>query len=269
MAGLLITNGLIIAGLMLTAWLLSLPLRDVSIVDILWGAGFAVVAWASIRQAGGTGAITEPIGPWLIVGLTTLWGLRLSAYLAWRNHGRPEDRRYAAMRQKWGRAFPAVSLCTVFGLQGAVMWIVSLPVQLGTSANAAPQVWLVAAGVCVWCVGMLFETVGDWQLARFRADPANAGAVCDRGLWRYTRHPNYFGDFCVWWGLFLAGVGCGAPWWTIIGPIVMSVLLMAVSGVTLLESDLQQRKPAYADYMRRTNAFFPGPPQPAVLNEGR
>lgn len=262
----LITNALIIAALMLAAWLLSLPLRDVSIVDILWGAGFVVVAWASMLQADAIGA--GRIGPWLILGLTTLWGLRLSAYLAWRNHGRPEDRRYAAMRDNWGRAFPAVSLITVFGLQGLVMWIVSLPVQLGIAASAAPQAGLIVPGVLLWSVGMIFETVGDWQLARFRAEPANAGKVFDGGLWRYTRHPNYFGDFCVWWGLFLAGVACGAPWWTIVGPIVMSVLLVAVSGVTLLEHDLQQRKPEYANYMRRTNSFFPGPPRQSVLGEG-
>lgn len=264
MTSLLITNTLIIAGLMLAAWLLSLPLRDVSIVDILWGAGFAVVAWASFLQAGDT----ERGGPWLLAGMTTLWGLRLSAYLAWRNHGRPEDRRYAAMRDKWGRAFPAVSLITVFGLQALVMWIVSLPVQLGIATEATPQSWLIVPGVLLWFVGMIFETLGDWQLARFRADPANAGSVFDRGLWRYTRHPNYFGDFCVWWGLFLAGAGCGAPWWTIAGPCVMSVLLLAVSGVTLLEHDLQQRKPEYANYMRRTNSFFPGPPRQPILSEG-
>ncbi len=262
MAEILIVNALVIASLMLAAWLVSLPLRDVSIIDILWGSGFAVVAWVSLYRAGDLAS--AEIGPWLIVALTTVWGLRLSGYLAWRNHGQPEDRRYASMREKWGKAFPIVSLFTVFGLQGVVMWVVALPVQLGIFESDQPIGWLLAAGVFVWCIGMIFETVGDWQLARFKSHPANKGEVFDRGLWRYTRHPNYFGDFCVWWGLYLAGLACAAPWWTIIGPIIMSVLLMSVSGVTLLEQDLKQRKPEYVDYIRRTNAFFPGPPNLAA-----
>jgi steroid 5-alpha reductase family enzyme len=251
-AELLLNNAIVIAALLGSVWLVSLPLRDVSIIDIAWGLGFVLVAWASTLSSTANGA-----GAGLLLWLTTLWGLRLSGYLAWRNHGRPEDPRYARMRNKWGRWFPLVSLLSVFALQGAIMWVVSLPVQLGIAHPENGWSPLHAVGTFVWAVGLFFETVGDWQLARFKSDRANAGRVLDEGLWRYTRHPNYFGDFCVWWGLFLVAVGSGAPLWTIVGPVVMSVLLMYVSGVTLLEKDLTSRKPAYADYIRRTNAFFP------------
>lgn len=253
MSELLLTNAIVIAALMGSVWLVSLPLRDVSIIDIAWGLGFVLVAWASTLNSTANGA-----GSWLLVCLTSLWGLRLSGYLAWRNHGRPEDPRYARMRDKWGRWFPLVSLLSVFALQGVIMWVVSLPVQLGLLRSGDGWTALHVLGTLVWAVGLSFEAVGDWQLARFKADRANSGKdVLDEGLWRYTRHPNYFGDFCVWWGLFLVAMGSGAPLWTIVSPVVMSVLLMYVSGVTLLEKDLSTRKPAYADYIRRTNAFFP------------
>ena len=251
----LIINALVILGLMLVVWLISLPLKDVSIIDLVWGAGFAVVAWSSFI-IGNSSSITI----WLLLGLTTIWGMRLSAYLAWRNVGKPEDRRYAKMREKWGSLFPIVSLFTVFLLQGVVMWVVSLPVQYGVQHGAAGwSPWHLVGGFA-WLVGIFFEAVGDWQLARFKSKPENNGKVLDEGLWRYTRHPNYFGDFCVWWGLYLVAIGGGAPWWTAIGPLVMSGFLMFLSGVTLLEKDLKQRKPDYADYIERTNAFFPGPP---------
>jgi steroid 5-alpha reductase family enzyme len=166
------------------------------------------------------------------------------------------------MRRHWGARFPIVSLFTVFALQGVLMWIVSLPLQVAQAAPAPARLGpLDAFGAALWLVGMVFESVGDWQLARFKADPANAGRVMDRGLWRYTRHPNYFGDCLVWWGFFVLASGVPGGAYTLVSPIVMTILLRRVSGVTLLERSLLKRREGYADYVARTNAFVPGPPR--------
>jgi steroid 5-alpha reductase family enzyme len=253
----MLAGALAIVALMVAAWVLSLALRDASIVDIVWGLGFVLVAWVSFAVADGSGARRA-----LVVVLTTVWGLRLAAYLAWRNLGKGEDYRYQAMRRRHGARFPLVSLLTVFGLQGAAMWVVSLPVQAAQVPDSpAGLVALDYVGIALWGLGMFFETVGDLQLARFKADPANAGRVMDRGLWRYTRHPNYFGDFCVWWGLFAVALATGDAWWALAGPLMMSVLLLRVSGVTLLERHLSRQRPGYDNYARRTSAFFPRPPR--------
>jgi len=246
-----------IAALMLAAWLASLALRDASIVDIVWGLGFIVAAWVSFAVADGSDARRL-----LVVTLVTLWGLRLAIHLARRNIGKGEDHRYQAMRRRHGSRFPLVSLYLVFGLQGLLMWIVSLPVQAAQVPDSpSGLVALDFAGIALWCLGMFFETVGDLQLARFKSDPANGEKVMDRGLWRYSRHPNYFGDFCVWWGLYLIALATGDAWWSVAGPLVMSVLLLRVSGVTLLERHLKRARPGYEDYARRTSEFFPRPPR--------
>ncbi len=245
--------GVAIGVLMFSMWLLSLYLRDVSIIDIAWGLGFVLVAWTAYWTRGKTGASV------LVPCLATLWGVRLSAHLAWRNHGRDEDPRYQKMRQHWGDSFPRVSLLTVFGVQAVVMWIVSLPLQTLYDGTGPHYPWLSIVGVLVFAAGLFFESIGDWQLARFKADPGNEGEVLDHGLWRYTRHPNYFGDFLVWWGLFLAAYATSHVAWAVIGPITMSIFLMRVSGVTLLEKSLTESKPGYREYVQRTNAFFPGP----------
>jgi steroid 5-alpha reductase family enzyme len=249
-------NACVIAGLMLTVWLISLVLTDVSIVDIAWGLGFVLVAWTSFLAG------TSSESNLLLPVLTTAWGLRLSGYLAWRNIGTPEDYRYREMRKRWPRSFPVRSLLTVFALQGVLMWIIALPMQT-VRPSAAPSVIFTVVGVLLWVTGFLFESVGDWQLARFKADPTNSGRVMDRGLWRYTRHPNYFGDFLAWWGFYFLALASGGPWWSVVGPLVMSVLLMRVSGVTLLEKSLRHRKQGYAEYAARTNAFFPWWPRQA------
>lgn len=243
-------------SLMVMLWVISVVRRDASIVDPFWGTGFVIVAWlACVFNAAGA---TRPL---LMAGLVTVWGLRLSVYLLMRNWHHGEDRRYAAMRAYHGSRFPWMSLGTVFLLQGIILWFVSMPIQVGIVHGATPELNAYdLTGVGVWSIGLLFEAVGDWQLAMFKADPANAERVMDRGLWRYTRHPNYFGDFCVWWGLYFISISAGG-WWTIGSPLLMSVLLMKVSGVTLLESTITERRPAYAAYCSRTNAFFPGPPK--------
>jgi steroid 5-alpha reductase family enzyme len=165
------------------------------------------------------------------------------------------------MRRHWGARFWWVSLFTIFALQGVLMWIVSLPVQLGLLAPGGPLDALDALGILLFAVGIFFETIGDWQLARFRADPAKAGRVMDRGLWRITRHPNYFGDVCVWWGIFAVALSTPYGPWSAVGPALMTFLLLRVSGVAMLERSIAKRRPGYAEYARRTSAFFPWPPR--------
>lgn len=251
----MLVNLLLVTAVMLALWLWSLRTRNVSIVDVCWGLGFVLISWVTLLLSE-----TAVARSWLMTTVVTLWGLRLSIHLAVRMAGKPEDYRYAAMRERQGPRFARWSLMWIFGLQGALLWIVSLPVQLAVP-SPAPLNWLDALGVAIWGLGWMCEAVADWQLQRFKADPAHAGQVLDRGLWRYTRHPNYFGDFLVWWGLFLLAVAAGVAWWIVISPLVMSVLLIRVSGVALLEQGLHQRRPAYAEYVRRTSPFFPWPPR--------
>jgi steroid 5-alpha reductase family enzyme len=249
-----------VAALMVVVWAVSIPLRDVSIVDPAWGAAFVVVALASALAGDGNGARR-----WLLLALTAIWGLRLALYLTARKlTDRQEDRRYTAMRDRHPRGFVLWSLVAVFGFQGLLVLVVSLPVQVAAQRPAALTA-AVIPGVVLWAVGLACEAIGDEQLRRFKADPASHGQVMDRGLWRYTRHPNYFGDFCVWWGLWLVALPAGATWWTVIGPLVMSALLIRVSGKALLERDMARRRPGYPDYVRRTSGFIPlAPRQPSA-----
>ncbi len=245
---------LVIAGLMLLLWVVGLFRRDVSIVDVFWGSGFAILAWLSVEM-------NRPATPrtMLLAVLTTIWGGRLTLHLFVRKRGHAEDHRYAAMRAHHHRRFWWVSLFTVFLLQGLILWVVAMPLEVAAALRSdRPWGALDAIGACLWGVGFFFESAGDLQLARFKADLNNDGRVMDCGLWRYTRHPNYFGDFCVWWGLYLIAAA-GDAGWTIVSPALMSVLLLRVSGVTLLETTIVDRRPGYAEYQRRTNAFFPGP----------
>jgi steroid 5-alpha reductase family enzyme len=242
------------------AWLVHLSLRDASIVDPLWGPAFFVVA-------GAYAALTAGAGPRrvLLLVLLGLWAARLGGYLSWRKWGEPEDHRYAAMRERWGeRRFPWLSLPIVFWLQAVILWVVSWPLfQALRAERPVGLTWLDGVGVLLFGVGFFFETVGDWQLARFKGDPTNRGRVMDRGLWRYTRHPNYFGECVLWWGFGLIALATGPAdaWWTLVSPVLMTFLLLKVSGVSLLEQSLNERRPAYREYVRRTNAFFPGPPR--------
>ena len=251
-----LVNLVAIQAMVTIAWLISLRLRNVAVIDCFWGMGFVLVAWVSMLIN------DQPVlSSILIAILTTAWGLRLSIYLTWRNWGEPEDRRYAAMRDRRGEAFKWTSYLTVFTLQAVILWFVSLPIQIASLAdNSLGWQWLVWTGAFVWLIGFYFETVGDWQLARFKADPGNEGKVLDSGLWRYTRHPNYFGNFCMWWGIYLVSIDAGAVW-TILSPLAMAFFLMKVSGVTLLESTITDRRPAYREYKQKTSAFFPAAPK--------
>ena len=252
----LVGSALAIACMMLVVWLVSLKMRDASIVDIAWGSGFVVVAWVSFWLSDGNS--TRSL---LLTVLTTIWGLRLAFYLAKRNLGHGEDFRYQSMRRKHGSKFAFVSLYTVFGVQGLLMWIVSLPVQLG-QVRLTPSFGVIGAvGVLAWCIGMFFETVGDAQLAKFKRDPGNKGLVMNRGLWRYTRHPNYFGDACVWAGLGLIAAESRLGIFGLVGPVVMTFLLVKVSGAALLDRAMLKRKPGYETYVATTSGFIPRPPR--------
>ena len=260
MSSILVTTGLVALVAFFALWLISLLVKDASIVDPFWGAAFVIVAWVAWWRADDPGLRQH-----LVVALVTVWGLRLSGYLTLRNLGTDEDYRYRAMRRRWGRWFPLVSLGTVFVLQAILMWIVSLPVQV-MMVNDSGLGLLAWIGIALWAVGLFFEAVGDWQLSRFKSDPDNEGKVMDQGLWRYTRHPNYFGDFCVWWGIFLVAITGVSMLWTVVGPILMSMLLLRVSGVALLEKTISKRRPGYEEYAERTNAFFPWKPTEQSAN---
>lgn len=259
-------SAFVIAIMMLSLWVASLARRDASIIDIAWGIGFVLIAWAVYAQQV---FIHRMPGMWLPL-MVTLWGLRLSGYLFLRNRGRPEDYRYVQMREKWGQSFWWISLFTVFLLQGVVMWLVSLPVQVGIQSSATEQLTgkssLIAStmfllGIGLWVIGLTIETVADWQLSRFKSDPSNRHRVMDSGLWRYSRHPNYFGECLVWWGIFLVAQSSSSVVWLVASPILMTILLLRVSGVALLESNLRVTKPEYEAYMQRTSAFIPWFPQ--------
>ncbi len=243
----------VILVIALATWAVSVPLRNASIVDSVWSLFFVAAAFTYAVTTAASGGGRR----WLVLVLVTVWGLRLAGYITIRNAGEGEDKRYQAMRRKQGPAFPLKSLITVFGVQGLLAWVVSLPL-LGAVDGSGGINALDVVGLAVWIVGFVFEAGGDLQLARFKADPANAGKVMDRGLWRYTRHPNYFGDLTQWWAFYLIALAAGA-WWALPGPVVMSWLLLRVSGVTLLERGLDKTRPRYADYVATTNAFFPGP----------
>ncbi|MBI2778036.1 MAG: DUF1295 domain-containing protein [Chloroflexi bacterium] len=217
---------LVIALVMTALWIVSLVVRDASIIDPFWGLAFVLIAWTVffVGPSSGPACLPErceetwpPASAAVVPILVTVWGVRLSAHLAWRNLGHGEDFRYVRMRERFGPRFPLISLFVVF-------------------------------------------LTGDLQLAAFKRDPANKGKVMDRGLWRYTRHPNDFGDFCVWWGFFLIAASAG-QWWTVVGPLLMSVLLIRISGAGLLEKTIGQRRPGYDEYVRRTSGFFPLPPK--------
>ncbi|HXU09349.1 MAG TPA: DUF1295 domain-containing protein [Blastocatellia bacterium] len=253
MTTVLTTTLSVVGVLMVAVWLLSLFKKDASIVDGFWGLGFVAIAVSCYLAADGYHSRKT-----LITTLTAVWGIRLAIHIFWRNFGKGEDFRYQAMRKRFGKRFPIISLFTVFGLQGVLMWIISLPIQAGEiSAQPSRLTWLDWLGASLWLIGFLFESIGDLQLTLFRVNPSNKGKVMDRGLWRYTRHPNYFGDALMWWGLFVIAMATPGGWWTVISPLIMTGLLMKVSGVALLEKTLSKTKPEYASYIQRTNAFFP------------
>ena len=234
------------------AWVVSVLIENVSFVDSLWSLFFllAAIVFAAHAELLSVRAL-------LVLSLVAVWAVRLSLHITIRNWGEPEDSRYQAIRANNEPGFVVKSLYIVFGLQGVLAWIVAAPL-LPAMHSSAPLGMLDVAAALLFVAGFVFEAVGDWQLSRFKADPASRGRVLDSGLWRYTRHPNYFGEFCIWWAFWLFAVASGA-WWTVFSPLIMSFLLLRVSGVAMLEKTIQDRRPEYAEYIRSTNAFFPGP----------
>ncbi len=244
---------LVVLGFVTALWLLSLILRDSSIVDIFWGTGFIIAngVYLALTPEG------LPARKWLVSLLLTVWGLRLSLHILRRNWRKGEDYRYQKWRQEAGPKWWWFSFFKVFLLQGALLWIISVPL-LGAQISATPDKLtpLDLVAVLFWAVGFFFEAVGDWQLARFKADPANKGRVLRAGVWRYTRHPNYFGDALQWWAYYVIAAAAGA-FWTLYSPIIMTTLLLRVSGVALLEKTLKDTKPGYREYVQTTSAFIP------------
>ena len=246
----------VIVVVMVTAWLVSLVRRDAGVADVVWGFGFVASSWVGAGVGDG-----QPDRSNLLLAMVTIWGLRLTGHLFVRNRGSDEDFRYASMRRRRGPNFAMTSLFTVFGLQGLAMFVVALPLLLAMTPDDPPVGGIAIVGIIVWGVGLFFETVGDAQLVRFRRDPANDGRVLDWGLWRYTRHPNYFGDMCIWWGMFIVAAETADARWGVVGPLLLTFMLVRVTGMAMLERGLRKRRPGYAAYIARTSAFFPRPPK--------
>jgi len=242
----------IILGLMTLLWLVSLSLRNSSIVDIFWGTGFVIASWIYFAMSP-DGYFVRKL---LICMLVTIWGFRLSIHILLRNWGKPEDFRYQKWRIEAGDSWWWRSWIRVFLLQGVLLWIISAPL-LAAQRSALPDhlTFLDYAGLVIWLIGFYFEAMGDMQLAKFKADPANRGQVMKSGVWKYTRHPNYFGDSAQWWGYYLIAAAAGG-WWTIFSPILMTLFLVRVSGVALLEKTMKTR-PMYNEYIQQTNSFIP------------
>jgi len=252
-ASVLLWNFAAVMGFMTSVWVLSVVIKNAGIADTFWGLGFVLVAWITFAVAEG-----YPGRKLLITLLVTVWGVRLALHIGIRSWGKGEDRRYQAWRRQYGARFWWISLFTVFLLQGALLWVISLVSQAGQwSPEPDRLVRLDGAGFLLWVVGFFFEAVGDRQLAAFKANPQNKGRVMDQGLWRYTRHPNYFGECLMWWGIFLITLATPGSFWTIISPLTITFLLLRVSGVTLLERTIVENRPEYRDYQERTSAFIP------------
>ena len=257
----LLANAAILLGVALILWVVAVQIDDVSFVDSFWGFGMALMAFVSWWQLARPGGLAT-----LLMLMVVAWGLRLSIYLfiRWRREG--QDKRYERMLRKdreKGR-FALAALFKVFLGQSILLFIVCSPAQYGIleAASNTPISGLALVGLAIYLVGIVFEWVGDWQLARFKADPANKGKVLDEGLWRYTRHPNYFGDACAWWGIWIAAASAG--WWvaaaTVIGPLFLTFTLVKWSGAALLEKGMKHSRPGYEEYKQCTSAFIPMPP---------
>lgn len=258
LAALWLHNAALVLGVMAALWLVSLALKNASIIDIFWGAGFMLIAWATFSRAPSERGL-------LVAGLVTLWGGRLSLFLLWRNWGRPEDARYQALRARYA-PFWWKSIFVVFLLQGALLLVVGLPIPVaaldGAGLVRSPLMnGLTVLGVGLFAFGFVIESVADAQLAGFKHDPANQGRVMTHGLWSWSRHPNYFGELVLWWGIGLVALPAPLGVLALVGSATISFLLLRVSGVPMLEEQMKKRGPAYAEYIARTSAFVPRPPR--------
>jgi len=252
----LVTAAALLVMLAVT-FLVALKLGRHAVVDTAWGIGIALAALVSLLASAGHG---QPARRYLLLAASVVWGLRLAGYVTWRNHGKGEDPRYRDLLSRAKGNQNVYALRTVYLLQAAILWLACLPVQAGMLERAQVGPLAVVGGL-LWLAGFVFESVGDWQLARFKADPAHHGLIMDRGLWRYTRHPNYFGDFCMWWGLFLIALGSWAEVPLIIAPLLMTYILTRGTGQRLTDQRMAATRPQYADYAARTSGFIPLPPK--------
>lgn len=236
----------------------SIRSQKLTVVDTAWGIGFVLVALSAAVVS--RGADSQTVLPWILLAMTAVWGLRLATYLHLRNRGKDEDPRYAELADADGRSFAQVALARVFLPQGVAMFLVSTPLMIGAQ-NSRISTPLLVVGLLVWATGVFFESVGDAQLARFKKDPDHQGKIMDQGLWKFTRHPNYFGDACVWTGIWIVVAGSLPGLVTVISPIAMTVFLTKVTGASLNEKGMKKTKPGYEDYVRRTSGFIPLPPR--------
>jgi steroid 5-alpha reductase family enzyme len=241
----------------LLGWLLSLARKNVTHVDSMWSLFFVIAAFTTALFV--LFVYPAPARLILVLACVSIWALRLFIYLTWRNWGPHEDSRYVQIRKNNQPHFWLKSLYLIFGLQAVLAWLISVSLHAAI-ANTAPLNAIDYIGFALFIFGFVWESIADWQLARFKANPINKGKVLNSGLWRYSRHPNYFGECCVWWAFYLFALAGGA-WWALISPILMTLLLLKISGVSLLESTIIKRRPAYADYIKNTNAFVPGFPK--------
>jgi steroid 5-alpha reductase family enzyme len=234
-------------------FIVSLVIRRNDVADVAWGGGFIVAAAAALLVSGGPAARAV-----LVTLLVFIWGIRLALHIGLRNRGKQEDARYRKWREEWGKHVVLRSFFQIFILQGVLLLLISIPVIVTITAAGGPLGALDVIGALVWTMGFLFESVGDYQLLVFKKDPANRGRIMQYGLWRYTRHPNYFGEVSLWWGIYLIALSVPGGWMTIIGPVTITLLILGVSGIPMLEKHYEGNK-AFEEYKQRTSAFFPMP----------
>jgi steroid 5-alpha reductase family enzyme len=243
----------IVVFAMIMLWIISLIIENSSIIDFFWGLGFVIFTWYFVLIAGKLNVPANQI----LLAMVTIWGLRLSIHIFIRNYGKGEDFRYRKWREENGKRWWYISLFKVFLLQAFILLLIASPLAFSAYNAVNPDISIIFyIGVAMWGIGFVFESVGDYQLKKFKSSPQNRGKILNTGLWHYTRHPNYFGDATIWWGYYLFALSRGG-WWTIYSPIVMSFFLIKVSGVSMLEKTLRQTKPGYEEYIKNTNGFFP------------
>jgi steroid 5-alpha reductase family enzyme len=255
MLKLFIAQSLIIVFYAIIWFIVAVVKNRNDVADIAWGGGFIFAALTAYIMQG----INETRAI-LVLMLVITWGMRLMLHIGIRNRGKPEDHRYKAWREEWGSTYLVRSFLQVFLLQGFLLLVISLPVTMAITHNGPPLAVLDGIGFCLWLLGFLFEAIGDFQLLQFKKDPANKGRIMNIGLWRYTRHPNYFGEVTLWWGMFLICLAVPGSLWTVAGPLTITWLILRVSGTPLLEKRYVEN-PEYAEYIKRTSSFFPLPPK--------
>lgn len=250
-----LTLALLLLGYMSLWFVVSIIQKRNDVADVAWGLGFVLLAWAGFFLAGDSG-----IRGLIVCALVSIWGVRLASHIHARHQGKPEDYRYLTWRNEWGKWFYPRSYVQIYLLQGFLLFLVALPILVIHDSGASPLGVLDYLGISVWLAGFFFEVVGDAQLARFIKNPESKGKIMQSGLWAYTRHPNYFGEVTLWWGIWIMALSSTHGWLAIIGPLTITFLILKVSGVPMLEKKMEEN-PDFAEYKRRVSMFFPLPPR--------